>query len=116
FSPDHFTLPPHGTKSVTATLQLPLNAQPGNYFSYIDAHPIVGTMRGITTIGIAAGSKVYFTVIPANTLSAIYYRLFSLFTEYAPWSYIIVSSIVIIALGYFFGRKFKINIGIQKKD
>lgn len=116
-SPQTFTLSPHETKHVKATLTIPFNAPPGDYFAYIEASPVTGILRGVTAISVAAASKLYFTVIPANIQSALYYRLVSIFTKYAPWSYIIVSSVIIILIGFAIGKKFKLKFRnpIEKK-
>jgi hypothetical protein len=115
FSPQTFPLAPKASQNVKASLVIPLNAYPGNYFAYIEAHPIVSTLQGTTSVGVAAASKLYFTVIPSNTVTAVYYRIISLLTQYAPWDYIVISSILIILISLLIGKKFKIQIGIKKK-
>lgn len=84
-SPKVFTLAPGEVKAVEITMVLPTNAIPGKYFAYLEAHPVKQSVSGVTSVGIAAATKLYFTVDPANMTSGIYYRLVSLFMVYAPW-------------------------------
>lgn len=116
FSPNVFSLSPDESQKVTAHLTIPISAKPGEYFAFIDAHPYAETQNGAMTIGVAAGAKLYFTVVPANILEAIYYRIIYLFTEYAPWSYIAVGVIILIILAFVARKVLKIQIRIQKKD
>lgn len=116
FSPQRFTLAAKQAQKVKATLQLSLGAKPGDYFAYIDAHPVVGTLKGITTIGIAAGSKIYFTVLPSNIFISTYFRIITLITENSPWSYLIITAIVIILAGLIVIKKVHINISVRKKE
>ena len=114
FSPANFHLEPGESKSVAIKLALPLNMRPGDYFSYIEAHPVVNSGPG-TTIGVAAATKAYFTVAPANVFSAVVWRVYSLFTVNAPWSYvtltIIIGAIIIAA----FRRFFNFQLGVKRK-
>jgi len=115
FSPAKFRLEPRESKSVEIKLALPVNMRPGDYFAYIEAHPVAKAGPSGTTIGIAAATKTYFTVAPANVVSAIMWRVYSLFIVYAPWSYmtlIIVAGAVIIVV---FRRFFNFQIGVKRK-
>lgn len=115
FSPAKFRLKPGESKSVEIKLALPVNMRPGDYFSYIEAHPVAESGPPGTTIGIAAAAKTYFTVVPANVASAIIWRVYSLFTVYAPWSYmtlvIVVGAVIIVV----FRRFFNFQIGVRRK-
>ena len=92
-----------------------MGAEPGDYFAFLQGRPLQKTETGMTSIGVAAATKLYFTVAPANIFVGIYYRIASLATLYSPWSYI-VSAIVIAALLIAILRRFiSFNIGIRKK-
>ena len=68
FQPERFFLSAGETKNVAVQLNLPTNAEPGDYFALIEAHPLVqGT--GVT-IGAAAATKLTFTVEPSSWLDA----------------------------------------------
>lgn len=116
FKPSQFHLGPNAIQSVDITLSLPLKTKPGNYFAYLEAHPVKKSENGITSVSIAAASKLYFTVLPSNIFEGIYYRIISFWTRYLPWTNIvgaIVATIIIILL---FKRFFNLNIQIKKKS
>ena len=81
-------------------LALPLKMTPGDYFSYLEAHPVVISGPG-TSIGVAAATKTYFTVAPANIFQAVTHRISSFVENNAPWTYVvlaIVAGAVVIML------------------
>lgn len=116
FEPANFHLEPGTSQTVQIRLNLPVNGiRPGQYFAYLEGHPVQATVAGQTRVGIAAAAKLYFTVEPANFIAGVYYRVMSLFALYAPWSYVglaIVAAGVLIAL---FRRFFSFNLGISFK-
>ena len=115
FSPAKFHLEPGESKSVEVKLALPFNMRPGDYFSYIEAHPVAKQGQSGTTIGIAAATKTYFTVAPTNVASAVVWRVYSLFTVYAPWSYMILIIFVGAVTIVVFKRFFNFQIGVRRK-
>lgn len=112
-SPSTFSISPQKVQSVKITLTIPIKARPGNYFAYIEAYPIKTAVTGVTRINIAAATKLYFTVAPANIFEGIYYRVLSFVTHYAPWTYIIFGLIGLFILIYLFRRFFNFNLGIS---
>ena len=114
FSPGSFRLEPGQSQSVAVTLVLPLKIKPGDYFSYLEAHPVIKTGPG-TTIGVAAATKTYFSVMPANIWQAIYYKISSLLILYAPWTYIVLAIVLGAMVIMLFKRFFTFRIRIQRK-
>jgi len=115
FTPSSFRLEPGESQSVAVQLALPLKMTPGDYFSYLEAHPVVKAGPG-TTIGVAAATKTYFSVAPANIFQAITHRISSFVVNNAPWTYVvlaIVSGAIAIAL---FKRFFAFQFGIKRKE
>jgi len=112
FSPSQFHLKPGESKSVSVKLSLPVRVKPGDYFCYLEAHPIIKAGPG-TTIGVAAATKTYFTIIPANIWQAIYYKISSFFEMYAPWTYVVlavtIGTVILTVLRKFFAFQFKIR-------
>jgi uncharacterized membrane protein len=41
FSPQRFPLEPNQSQAVSITLTIPTNAEPGDYFAFLEAHPII---------------------------------------------------------------------------
>ncbi|WKZ24935.1 MAG: hypothetical protein QY321_00695 [Patescibacteria group bacterium] len=114
-SPETFYLEPNKTQKVDIVLKLPLrDVEPGEYFSLLTAKPIKTDSPG-AQIGVAAATKLYFTVKPSNILQAIFYRSGVLWRMIYPWNYIILSLLVLGAL-YYFSKKFIVfDIAIKKK-
>ena len=117
FSPEEFSLEPGQLQVVDITLDVPVNAVPGDYFAYVEAFPLSNSATGsVTTIGIAAASKLYFEITPANVLAGIYYKAISLWKYYQPWSSrvaIIIAATVLLLLGK---KYLNIDINLKKKN
>jgi len=114
FNPSQFSLEPGESKPVAVQLALPVKTEPGDYFAFLEAHPIVKAGPG-TTIGVAAATKVNFTVAPANLWQAITHRISSFFGLYAPWTYVVLVVVIGAILIAIFRRFFAFQIGISKK-
>ena len=114
FNPSSFRLEPGQSQSVAVKLSLPVKTKPGDYFAYLEAHPIIKAGPG-TTIGVAAATKTYFSVIPANIWQAIYYKTTSFFTIYAPWTYVVLAVVIAAIIIAIFRKFFAFQIGIRRK-
>ena len=117
FEPSQFYLEPNQSQLVQIKLTLPIKgARPGDYFAFLQGFPIAKTaVAGQTSVGIAAATKLYFTVAPANIFVGIYYRLASLFNLYSPWSYVVLAIVIAALLVVILRRFISFNIGIRKK-
>ena len=114
FSPKEFNLKPGAGQTVEMKLNLPFVMEPGDYFAYVEGYPTKKAGGGTTTIGVAAATKLYFTVEPANFFQAFYYRIISFWREYQPWtSRISITIILLIAFG-FIKRYVNIDINFRK--
>lgn len=116
FRPPKFNLKPGEVKMVEVLLNLPIKAKPGNYFAYLEGRPIIKSNDGSTRIGVAAAAKLYFTVIPANILWAVYYKLNSLWLLYAPWPKRMTIGLGLLLIIIVFKKFFKIQINLKKKN
>lgn len=118
FDPATFSLDPSKVQTVKITLSVPVNAKPGDYFAYIETHPVVAEKVGVSRVGIAAAAKLYFTVAPANIFQGMYYRALAFLTQYAPWTYITLGLLGLAVLVTLFRRFFSFNLGIsvRKKE
>ena len=110
FEPLSFHLNPGEVQLVKVTLTLPAKTQPGDYFAYLEGHPVKKSVSGQTSIGVAAAAKLYFTVTPANIFQGIYYRFISLYSRYHPWDTIVLALIFAAILLRFIGKRFKFQI------
>jgi len=117
FSPNDFELQPGEIKTVKVNLNLPLKTTPGDYFAYVEAHPVVPSRTdGSTALGIAAASKLSFTILPSSFLQGIYYRLYSLWQQYLPWTNIAAGAIATLVVVCIFKKFFSFDINFQKKQ
>lgn len=118
FEPLNFYLEPGQMQVVQVKLTLPVRgAKPGDYFAFLQGFPEkkAGT-EGSTSVGVAAASKLYFTVAPANFFMGLYYRGVSLCRQYSPWSYVILAVIFAAIFISLLRRFFSFNIGVKKKE
>ena len=114
FSPRTFTLDGSASQQTEVRLSLPLKTKPGDYFAYLEAHPVI-TGEGGVTIGVAAATKINFTVKPANIWQASIQKISTFFNVTAPTSYIILGILAAIIVIYLVRKNFAFNIGISRK-
>ncbi|MFA5128106.1 MAG: hypothetical protein WC457_03860 [Patescibacteria group bacterium] len=117
FQPSTFYLEPGKAQLVQVRLTLPLKgAEPGEYFAYLEGHPAKkASVAGETSVGVAAATKLYFSVAPANFFVGVYYRLTSLYKLYYPWSLVLLGAIAFVIVVLLIRKFFSFNIGISVK-
>ena len=115
FSPTAFHLEPGANQVVSLSLDIPVKAKPGDYLAYIEAHPVATGGGGGMQIGVAAATKLYFTVKPANVFVAITNSIANFFTRTAPGSYIVLAIIVLGLVVFFLRRRIRVDIRIARK-
>ncbi len=113
FDPQSFFLEAKESQPIGISVNIPLRASPADYFAFIEAHPVIEATG--TTVGVAAATRLFFTVRPANLASAVTNRVRSFFETYSPEGYIglgVLGGIVIL----FVGRRFiRIRIGVERR-
>lgn len=115
FTPQTFRLEPGKAQAVKVTLTIPTKVRPGKYFAYLEAQPTSNdTKNGNASIGIAAASKLWFTVAPSNIFLGIYYRFISLYVRYHPWDTIVLSVLAFAGLIFWLSKKVKLQIVTKK--
>jgi len=114
-SPTSFHLEPGASQVVLLSLDIPVKAKPGDYLAYVEAHPTATSGGGGMQIGVAAATKLYFTVKPANAFVAITNSIANFFTRNAPYSYIVPGVIVFGLLIFFLRRRIRVDIRIARK-
>ena len=115
FSPTSFHLEPGANQVVSLSLDIPVKAKPGDYLAYIEAHPVTTSAGGGMQIGVAAATKLYFTVKPANVFVAITNSIANFFARTAPGSYIALGVIVLGLVVFFLRRRIRVDIRIARK-
>ncbi|GAI84689.1 unnamed protein product, partial [marine sediment metagenome] len=116
FSPQKFHLKPGEAKNIEIKLNLPIRTQPGDYFAYLEGHPAKKSQSGSTSIGVAAAAKLYFTVVPANFLQGIYYKLVSFYKVYSPWPRRVVIALAVLLAIVAFKKFFNIKINLKRPE
>lgn len=104
FSPSEFTLEPKQTQRVVPTFHPPVRTPPGDYFAYLEAHPAKTVTQGSATVGIAAATKLSFSIKSSNLLFGVLYRIAALYNTYKPWSQIALSAILLAMITLLFNR------------
>ena len=113
FEPETFYLEPNDRKIVEIRLNIPLDAEPGKYFCFLEAHPI--TEGGGFRIGVAAATKLYFSVKPANILAALVHRASLFMAETAPASYLVILAVLIIVTVMVLRKYISIEVRRKKR-
>ncbi len=117
FEPKEFYLEPGGAQIVEVSLNLPVKVLPGDYFAFVEGKPLKrATENGGANIGVAAASKLYFSVAPNNIFQGIYYRFLSLYDNAKPWSHVILAVIVVAILIILFKKTFKLQLSVGRKE
>lgn len=115
FSPAQYTLEPQQSQIVTINVTVPLSVEPGEYFAYLEAHPLktVASDQG-TLIGVAAASRLYFSIKPANFVMALYYRVTGFYLQHtALVNGILLALVIFLLLSWL--RK-HVDISLKKKE
>lgn len=113
FSPQKFHLKPGEVQVVSMKLNLPVMTEPGKYFAYLEGRPLKKSQNGQTSIGIAAATKLYFTIVPGNFFEGVYYKIVSFWNLYAPWPQRVAILIGILVAFGIAKRFFNIQIGFK---
>jgi hypothetical protein len=114
FSPQSFYLEPGKNQIVEVVLDLPVSAVPGDYYGLIEGHPVADE-TGSTSIGVAAATKLYFTVKTANTLQGIGFAVYHFLVRNSPWTIIVPAVIILGLLIYYLSRRIKLDIKMTKR-
>lgn len=117
FHPDRFRLEPGLLQNVGISLRLPVTARPGDYFTFVEAYPLPteeASEEGGVVIGIAAATKLNFTVEPSNPFSAAFLWTFHRFRDWSPWSYSVLGIVLGSIAGFLFIKVFKVRIRFER--
>ena len=114
-NPRSFYLEPGASQVVSLSLDIPVKTKPGDYLAYVEAHPVATSAGGGMQIGVAAATKLYFTVKPANVFVGVTNSIANFFTRTAPASYIALGIIVLGLVVFFVRRRIRIDIRIARK-
>lgn len=108
FSPDKFNLEPGQSQPVSIKLSIPVKADPGRYFAYVEGFPVVSDSSE-TRVNIAAATKLTFEVGTSGILSAWYHNITSFWND-NHWLNWVLGVIVLVLIVMIFRRFFKIQV------
>ncbi|MCH7837979.1 MAG: hypothetical protein IIC26_05660 [Chloroflexi bacterium] len=114
FEPQRFFLEAGESQQVNIRIVLPRGADPDDYFALIEAHPIA-TGEGGVSIGVAAATKLTFTVKPSNLFAAWRLQVRNFFEDGAPWSYVIPASLLALFVLYLLRRYFRLQLRFERR-
>ena len=116
FKPETFHLDPDESQIVQVKLDIPIKTPPGEYFAYLEAQPVKVSENEGTAIGVAAASKLYFSVKTQGIVKGIFYKANSLWNQYKPWTYL-ASILILTGFGIFVAKKnVNIKLSVSRKD
>jgi hypothetical protein len=113
FSPHELFLTPGAGYQVAVTLTVPVHAAPGDYFALVQASPVVE--GGNVNVGIAAASKLTFTVAPASLWQAIFFRVGDWLAAMWPWSLVVPIAIVLALAVLLLGRRYRFRLELSRR-
>jgi hypothetical protein len=109
FTPSTFALEPGDTQPVEVSLELPPGARAARYEGLLVAQVTSPDGKGVQ-IGAAAGTRLTFTVRPANWLQGFLQWLWALLVGGAPWTYLLPALLGMLAGARFFKRRFSFRL------
>lgn len=116
FEPKRFTLAPKESQIVKIKIRLPINIDSGEYLGYIKCSPVSSEASiGNTSIGIAAATKITFTILPKNIWQKTTQKASIFWKKYSILVFIASILIVIAIILIFFRKTFRLNFKLEKK-
>src|SRR5690606_14056062 len=113
FQPDSFSLEPGQSRQVSVRIDLSRNAEPGEYFALLRAQTVGDGAAG-TEVGVAAATKLTFSVEPASWFQAQRHRLNRWLDDMAPWAYIAPLGLLAVFL-VLKARKLPYRVRLERK-
>ena len=113
FSPASMFLAPGAGRRVGVTLTVPLRAHPGEYLVLVRVSPMVS--GGTVSVGIAAASKVSFTVGPASLWQAILVRIGDWLGAVWPWSLLVPLILLSVLVLTLLDRRYRFRVQVSRK-
>lgn len=112
FQPSQLRLEPGQSQTTSVTLTLPLKTPPGDYFALLQAKP--ATSDSGVSVGVAAATKLSFTIQPGSVLGAAVHRARNLIDAHRATA-LIIASISLFAPILFLAKRY-LNIKISLKN
>ena len=98
FSEDGFILEPGASREVTVSIDVPADAQAGEYFALVRAQTVVESPSGGAGVGAAVATKLSFSVESTGWLDAQRHRVNRWIDDAAPWIYLLPAAALLAVL------------------
>jgi hypothetical protein len=92
FDPRRFTLEPGEARDVIIALTIPTSAEPGEYFALLQAKT-APDQPGATSVGVAAATKLGFSVSASGWLDAQWRGLNRRLDDAFPWTFVVAGAV-----------------------
>lgn len=116
FDPKTFVLEPERSVMVHPRIKLPLEAQEGEYFAFIEARALPET-EGPVVLGPAAATKLYLSIGPSpGVLGAVRQRFFSYYVKHLDLLYLLAAALCLLLACLILKRRFEIEFKVKPKD
>ena len=115
FNPHDFRLEPGESRTVGIRVSIPITARAGDYFATIEAFPVPPEGSGVV-IGVAAGTKLNFTVNASNPIYGTGVWVYTRVNDRSPYSWVIIGIIVSLPFVYWFRRRLRFRISLERRD
>ena len=99
FSPERFALEPGASTDVVARLIVPSDAEPGEYFALVKAQTVSRSAGG-TSVGVAAATKVSFSVVDSGWFDARVREVNRWLYESEPWIYLLPGVLLLVIVAF----------------
>lgn len=115
FSPAIFRLEAGELEAVSIRLDIPITARPGEYFAHLEAYPVMPDEPGVV-LGVAAATKLSFTIRSSNWFQAAWQWLYQRANEASPYSYLIPGLAIVVGMGYLMSRRLRVRVRFERRD
>lgn len=113
FSPSSFPLDPGAGRRVEVTVNVPVDVEPGEYFALVEAFP--KSSGGTVGVGIAAATRLRFTVSPGGLLSGLYHRAKGWARDAMPWSAAVPGALLLAGAAFLVTRRFRFSLQLTRR-
>lgn len=117
FDPARSRLTPMQTRRVAIMMTVPIDAEPGPYEVLVSNEvdlPKTGKAHGARVVA-AAATTVKFAVAPTDWLSALYFRIRGLLSQWMPWSCIVPMALFLAMLLALALRRYRFSFALARR-
>ncbi len=107
-------LQPGDNQQIEISLTIPFKAKSGEYFALVESSPR-STGGSAVAVGIAAATKLYFSVKPANFITSLMVKIPFWIENTFPFFYLVSGAVITCVLVFFFLKYFRFRFKLERK-